>query len=154
VCCGGGGCAFTLNIFRHFSFGEESLEASHMYGFRLHLSPHGHVRSSPCNHTADTDSRLLRPLHGAKKLPNADADNRGGRSLLLEDKRVRRGRGTVAVGALAIIAIFMIAVTCFATLIAEYNRYVYSVKATSEKLLMRGKEKLAVEQISNKKIRI
>ena len=72
----------------------------------------------------------------------------------METKRLRRGRGTVAVGALAIIAVFMIAVTCFAMLIAEYNRYVYVVKATSEKLLMRGKEELVVEQISNRKIKV
>jgi len=71
----------------------------------------------------------------------------------LEDKRLGN-RGTVAVGALAIIAVFMIAVTCFAMLIAEYNRYVYVVKATSEKLLMRGKEELVVEQISNRKIKV
>jgi len=72
----------------------------------------------------------------------------------LENKHLGRGRGTVAVGALAIIAVFMIAVTCFTTLIAEYNRYVYTVKTVSQKLLMKGQEKLAVEQISNKKIRV
>ena len=63
-------------------------------------------------------------------------------------------RGTIAVGALAITAIFMIAVTCLASIIAEYNRYAYAVKTTSEKLLMRGKEKLAVEQASNTKIKV
>jgi len=72
----------------------------------------------------------------------------------LEDKRLGRDRGTIAVGALAITAIFMITVTCLASIIAEYNRYAYAVKTTSEKLLMRGKEKLAVEQISDKKIRV
>jgi len=71
----------------------------------------------------------------------------------LEDKRLGR-RGTIAIGAVAIIAVFMIAVTCIATLIAEYNRYVYVVKATGEKLKMKGQEKLAVEQISNKKIEV
>jgi len=72
----------------------------------------------------------------------------------LEDKHVRRDRGTIAIGALAITAIFMIAVRCLATIIVEYNRYAYAVKMTSEKLPMRGKEKLSVEQISNKKIRV
>ena len=48
----------------------------------------------------------------------------------------------------------MITVTCLASIIAEYNRYAYAVKTTSEKLLMRGKEKLAVEQISDKKVRV
>jgi hypothetical protein len=71
----------------------------------------------------------------------------------LEDKRLG-SRGTVVVGALAIIAIFMIAVTCFAALIAEYNRYVYAVRAAGEKLLLRGKERLTVEQISNREIRV
>jgi len=71
----------------------------------------------------------------------------------LEDKRLG-SRGTIAVGALAITAIFMITVTCLASIIAEYNRYAYAVKTTSEKLLMRGKEKLAVEQISDKKVRV
>ena len=71
----------------------------------------------------------------------------------MEDKRLGN-RGTIAVGALAITAIFMITVTCLASIIAEYNRYAYAVKTTSEKLLMRGKEKLAVEQISDKKVRV
>ena len=51
-------------------------------------------------------------------------------------------------------AIFLITVTCLASIIVEYNRYAYAVKTASEKLLMRGKEKLIVEQISDKKIRI
>ena len=71
----------------------------------------------------------------------------------MEDKRLGN-KGTIAVGALAITAIFMITVTCLASIIAEYNRYAYAVKTTSEKLLMRGKEKLSVEQISDKKIRV
>ena len=72
----------------------------------------------------------------------------------MENKHLGRGRGTVAVGALAIIAVFMIAVTCFTALIAEYNRYVYAVKTVSQKLLMRGQEKLIVEQTSDKKIKV
>ena len=71
----------------------------------------------------------------------------------MEDKRLG-GRGTVGVGALAIIAVFMIAVTCLTALIAEYNRYVRTVKTVSQKLLMKGVEKLAVEQISNTKNRV
>ena len=72
----------------------------------------------------------------------------------MEDKRLGRDRGTIAVGALAITAIFMITATCLASIIVEYNRYAYAVKTTSEKLLMRGKEKLTVEHTSDKKIRV
>jgi len=72
----------------------------------------------------------------------------------LEDKRLGN-RGTVAVGALAITAMFMITVMCLASIIVEYNRYAYAVKTTSEKLLMRGKEKLSVERTPDgKKIRV
>ena len=60
----------------------------------------------------------------------------------MEDKRLGN-RGTIAVGALAITAIFMITVTCLASIIAEYNRYAYAVKTTSEKLLMRGKREIS-----------
>ena len=71
----------------------------------------------------------------------------------MENKRLS-DRGTVAVGALAIIAVFMIAVTCFTALIAEYNRYVYTVKTVSQKLLMKGQEKLIVERIPGGKIEV
>jgi len=71
----------------------------------------------------------------------------------LENKRLGR-RGTIAIGALAIIAVFMIAVTCIATIIAEYNHYVYVVKLTGEKLKMKVQEKLSVEQPSNRKIKV
>ena len=63
-------------------------------------------------------------------------------------------RGTVLVGALAIIGIFMIALTCFVAIIIEHGRYAYAVKDASEKLLMRGRESLTVTQISNTKLRV
>ena len=72
----------------------------------------------------------------------------------MEDKRLGRDRGTIAVGALAITAIFMITVACLASIIVEYNRYAYAVKTTSEKLLMRGKRKINGGTDPDKKIKV
>ncbi len=71
----------------------------------------------------------------------------------MEDNRLMR-RGTVAVGALTIIAIFMIATTCIATLIIEYNRYIYNVKTVTEKILLRGKEEVSAKQISEDEVTV
>jgi len=63
-------------------------------------------------------------------------------------------RGTVAVGAIAIIAVFMIAVSCFALLIVEYDRYLYVVKVSTQKLLLRGRENLSVERLGTSKLKV
>ena len=60
---------------------------------------------------------------------------------------VKFKRGTVAVGALAIIAIFMIAVSCLTVIVMEYSRFAYSVKAANEAVVMKGEEELKVQAL-------
>jgi len=70
------------------------------------------------------------------------------------DERLSHKRGTVTVGAIAIVTIFMIVVSCIATVMNEYNRYVYAAKKTSEKILAKGRERLIIEQVSKNTVRI
>ena len=67
---------------------------------------------------------------------------------------LRCRRGTVSIGAIAIIAVFMIAVSCFALLIVEYDRYLYVVKVSTQKLLLRGRENLSVERLETSKLKV
>jgi len=63
--------------------------------------------------------------------------------------RVRFKRGTVAIGALAIVAIFMIAISCITIIVMEYSRFAYSVKVANEAIVTKAKEKLRVQASSS-----
>jgi hypothetical protein len=65
----------------------------------------------------------------------------------LEVNRLRRKfrRGTIAVGAFAIIAIFLIAISCMTVLIMEYSRFSYSAKSANEVVAAKAKESLQVQ---------
>jgi len=65
----------------------------------------------------------------------------------LEAKRLRTGskRGTVAIGAFAIIAIFTIILSCMTVMILEYTRFAYNVKSADETVAAKAKENLAVQ---------
>ena len=58
-------------------------------------------------------------------------------------------RATVAVGAIAIIAIFMIVLTCMGIAIMESNRYSQSAKFANEAVASKALESLAVVQVSS-----
>jgi len=72
----------------------------------------------------------------------------------MENRQIRLRRGTIAVGALAIIGIFMIALSCIVMVITEYSRYAYTVKSINEVIAKKVKEKLIVERIDNKNFRV
>ncbi|MEM2046633.1 MAG: hypothetical protein QXZ06_02005 [Candidatus Jordarchaeales archaeon] len=57
---------------------------------------------------------------------------------------LRFRKGTVAVGALAIIAIFTITMSCITVIVMEYNRFAYNVKSVNESVAAKAKENLAV----------
>ena len=67
----------------------------------------------------------------------------------MENKRLRQRTGTVAVGAIAIIAVFMIVLTCIGIVVMESNRYNMSVKYANEAVATKTRESLAVVQTSN-----
>jgi hypothetical protein len=59
--------------------------------------------------------------------------------------RERGKRGTIALGAIALILIFMIIVSCVAVVVMEYGRFAYSAKASNETVAARAKESLNVQ---------
>lgn len=65
----------------------------------------------------------------------------------MENNRLglRFRKGTVAVGALAIIAIFTIILSCTTVIVMEYSRFAYNVKSANESLAAKAKENLAVQ---------
>jgi len=67
----------------------------------------------------------------------------------MEDKRLRQRTGTVAVGAMAIIAVLMIVLTCIGIVVVELNQYNISVKYANEAVATKTRESLAVVQTSN-----
>jgi len=60
-----------------------------------------------------------------------------------------RNRGTVAVGAIAIIAVFIITLTCIGIVILESNRYNQSAKIANEVTAVKVRERLIVVQVDN-----
>jgi hypothetical protein len=58
---------------------------------------------------------------------------------------LRFRRGTVAVGALAIIAIFAIILSCITVVVMEYSRFTYNVKSANETVAAKTEENLAVQ---------
>jgi len=58
-------------------------------------------------------------------------------------------KATVAVGAIAIIVVFMIVLTCIGIVVMESNRYNTSVKYANEAVATKARESLAVVQVSN-----
>jgi len=65
----------------------------------------------------------------------------------LENNRLglRFRNGTIAVGALAIIAIFTIILLCITVVVMEYSRFAYNVKSANESVATKAKENLAVQ---------
>jgi hypothetical protein len=72
----------------------------------------------------------------------------------MENKRLRREKGTVAVGAIAILLTFMAIITCIGLIITEYARYNLSVKYADEVAVARAREKLSVVQASNRELNV
>jgi len=63
-------------------------------------------------------------------------------------------RGTIAIGALTIVGIFMVALSSIVFVVMEYSRYAYAVKSANELVAMRVRENLKVKQISSTEITV
>jgi len=72
----------------------------------------------------------------------------------MANKRLRQRTGTVAVGAIAIIVVFMIVLTCIGIVVMESNQYNTGVKYANEAVATKAKESLAVVQASSTLVNI
>jgi hypothetical protein len=72
----------------------------------------------------------------------------------MENKRLRQRTGTVAVGAIAIIVVLMIVLTCIGIVVMESNQYNTSVKNANEAVATKAKESLVVERVSADQINV
>jgi hypothetical protein len=59
--------------------------------------------------------------------------------------KLRLKRGTIAVGAIAIILMFIMAISCIAIIVMEYNSYSRSVAETTQTDAMKAKENLLIQ---------
>ncbi len=70
-------------------------------------------------------------------------------NVLKKAKRIKANlklkRGTIAVGAIAIILMFLMAISCIAVIVLEYNSYSRSVAGTTQTDAMKAKENLSIQ---------
>ena len=59
--------------------------------------------------------------------------------------KLKLKRGTIAVGAIAIILMFIMAISCIAIIVMEYNSYSRSVAGTTQTEAMKAKENLLIQ---------